>query len=65
MRGEHYSIELGTEDEQGWVLARCACGAALGVFPSDEDACDALMDHAYEAGRADAVAASSEEAQQT
>jgi hypothetical protein len=51
---DHYSVEFEQNDE-GWWLGRCHCGADLGFFPDAEDACDALMDHAYEAGAADAA----------
>lgn len=49
---DHYSVDLYPDDE-GWFHARCNCGwEAPGVYPTAEDACDALMDHAYEAGAA-------------
>jgi len=46
---DHYSLDL-AEDDQGWFPGRCNCGADLGIFPTAEDACDALMDHAFDAG---------------
>lgn len=51
---DHYSVDF-VQDHQGWWQGRCNCGLDLGVFPDPEDACDALMDHAYEAGTADAA----------
>lgn len=38
------------EDDDGFWRAACMCGTALGAFPSAEDACDALMQHAREQG---------------
>lgn len=52
VRGDHYSVEL-CLNEEGWWHGRCHCGLDLGMFPDAEDACDALMDHAYEVGAAD------------
>ncbi len=40
----HYSI--GFWEFEGWWPAECVCGWDGGVYPSAEDACDALMDHA-------------------
>lgn len=51
---EHYSVELEPDDEQWWP-GRCSCGADLGPFPTAEDAADGLMQHAYDAGYADAL----------
>ena len=36
------------EDDDGWLVVRCACGWELGIVPDDdyEQAGDALMDHA-------------------
>ena len=48
---EHYSVALEPDEDQ-WYPGRCSCGYHAGMFPTAEDACDALMDHAYEAGRA-------------
>lgn len=54
---DHYSDEFEPNGD-GWWNARCVCGWSQGgVFPTAEDACDALMDHAYNAGRAEVVAA--------
>lgn len=54
---DHYSIEF-EPNEEGWYEAKCKCGwDAGGVFPDAEDACDALMDHAYAEGIADAAEA--------
>lgn len=40
------------ENDEGWWEPRCCCGWYFGgVVPSAEDACDALMDHAYAAGQ--------------
>lgn len=48
---EHYSVALVVPDDEGWFHARCNCGWDFGaVLPSAEDACDSLMDHAFEAG---------------
>ena len=49
----HCSDEWGYEYEGGFVKARCRCGWENGPYPDTEDACDALMDHAYEMGRGD------------
>ena len=46
---DHYSVDF-VQDHQGWWQGRCNCGRDLGVFPDPEDACDALMDHAFRAG---------------
>ena len=51
---EHYSVAL-EPDEDDWYDGRCHCGKDLGKFPTAEDACDALMDHAYFEGVADAA----------
>lgn len=56
---DHYTTEL-VENDEGWWLAECVCGARLGTFPGAEDAADALMFHAYQAGRAEAAALSRE-----
>lgn len=48
---EHYSVGLEANDEQ-WFPGRCSCGVDLGMFPTAEDAADALMDHAFSAGGA-------------
>lgn len=53
---QHYSDGLEPEDRDGeaggdWWVARCVCGWSQGVYPTAEDACDALMDHAFDAGR--------------
>ena len=45
----HESLEFETNGE-GWWEPVCTCGARPGVFPDAETACDALMQHAYEAG---------------
>lgn len=50
---EHYSVDL-TENDEGWYIGVCNCGWGGALYPSAEDACDALMDHAYEAGVLDA-----------
>lgn len=54
--GEHYSIAL-EQDAEGWWPGDCKCGWRGGMYPSAEDACDALMDHAYAVGIEDAAAA--------
>lgn len=38
------------EDDDGWWKPACCCGKELGIFPTAEDAADALMQHAYEQG---------------
>lgn len=48
----HVTVDL-EPDEEGWYPAVCQCGQNLGVFPGAEDAADALMDHAYNAGLRD------------
>lgn len=53
MRSEHVSDEF-YENDEGWYEAKCSCGTTLGIFPDPETACDALMEHAYEAGMNDA-----------
>ena len=50
----HYSVAL-EETAEGWFPGRCNCGWDGGDFPTAEDACDALMDHAYGEGAADAA----------
>ena len=45
----HYS-ESFEQNGEGWYEPVCSCGAKPGVFPDAETACDALMQHAYEAG---------------
>jgi len=47
--GLHYSVDFAPDDE-GWYEGRCNCGATLGLFPTAEDTCDALMQHAREQG---------------
>ena len=42
----HYCIALEPDNEQWWP-ARCNCGWDGGMFPSAEEACDSLMEHAY------------------
>lgn len=54
MKGQAHYTESFEPDAEGWWRARCVCGRELGVFPTDEDACDALMEHAYEQGILDA-----------
>lgn len=54
MSADHYSIDFERDDE-GWWIGRCKCGWEGGWFPDAEDAADALMDHAYTEGVADAV----------
>lgn len=49
---EHYSIGWDEDDEGFWSVA-CKCGFSPGMFPTVEDACDALMDHARSEGRAE------------
>jgi hypothetical protein len=51
---EHYSVGFERDDE-GWWLGRCHCGWEGGMYPDAEDAADALMDHAYACGVADAA----------
>lgn len=51
----HYSTDF--FEEGGWFHGRCFCGWDGGLFPTSEDACDALMDHAYEMGRRGALTA--------
>ncbi len=51
---EHYSVALEPDDEQWWP-GNCHCGVSLGMFPTAEDACDALMDHARQEGYAEAL----------
>jgi hypothetical protein len=46
---EHYSVGFDTLSDDGFVNARCSCCWDGGRFPTAEDACDALMDHSYEA----------------
>ena len=57
---DHYSMDL-VPDDDGWFMAECSCGWKAGMtggkYPTAEDACDALMDHAYDAGVKDAQAA--------
>jgi hypothetical protein len=49
------------ENDEGWWEPRCCCGWYFGaVVPSAEDACDALMDHVYEAALARANTAQAE-----
>lgn len=55
---EHYSVEL-HENEEGWFPGRCSCGWDGGVFPTAEDACDALMEHVYIAARLESQVARS------
>jgi hypothetical protein len=43
--GQHATAELVRNDE-GWWPALCFCGWDGGLFPSAEDAADALMQHA-------------------
>jgi hypothetical protein len=47
---QHYSVDLDDLVDGGFVKATCGCGADLGVYPTYEDAADALMWHAYERG---------------
>jgi hypothetical protein len=49
---DHYSMDL-APDEEGWWPGRCKCGWDGGMYPSADDAADALMDHAYTEGAAD------------
>ena len=51
---DHYSIAFFENDEGEWE-AYCKCSIGLGFFPSAEDACDALMEHAYIEGVVDAT----------
>lgn len=53
-RATHYSVEL-EPDGEGWYHVACNCGTELGVFPTAEDGCDALMEHAYRMGVADGL----------
>jgi hypothetical protein len=46
---EHYSVDL-FENDEGWFRGVCVCGWDGGMFPTAEDACDALMGHAYYEG---------------
>lgn len=46
----HYSENGFEEDESGFVAPKCACGWKCYPCPDIETACDALMQHAYEAG---------------
>lgn len=46
---QHFSVDL-FEDDNGWFPVQCECGWRGGVFPTAEDACDALMQHAREQG---------------
>lgn len=49
----HYSMDVESAGDDGWFLAECNCGwKAAGVYPAVEDACDALMEHAYAEGAA-------------
>lgn len=52
---DHYCIGL-DEPKDGWYIGQCKCGWNGGEYPTADDACDALMDHAYEEGCAYAVA---------
>jgi hypothetical protein len=45
----HYSVALEPNDEQWWP-GKCNCGYDAGMFPTAEDACDALMEHAFAEG---------------
>lgn len=45
----HYSLDL-EPDDQGWFTAKCNCGWEAVGYPTAEDTCDALMQHAFEAG---------------
>lgn len=45
----HYSVDF-FSDDAGWWSGQCQCGADLGAFPTAEDAADALMEHAFDAG---------------
>lgn len=44
-QGLHYTVDFEPDDAEWWP-AVCVCGKKLGVFPTAEDACDALMQHA-------------------
>lgn len=46
---EHFSVDF-AENAEGWWVPRCMCEWEGGPCPTAEDACDALMDHAYESG---------------
>lgn len=56
----HFTVAF-EESERGWWIPRCSCGAKGEAYPTAEDACDALMEHAYQCGYADASAASNQE----
>lgn len=60
MSGQAHYSENFEADINGWWEPTCACGKRLGVFPDAETACDALMQHAYEAGFIDGRAAAKE-----
>ena len=47
--GPHYS-QVFEETADGWYKPVCSCGKKVGAYPDAETACDALMQHAYEAG---------------
>lgn len=46
----HFSVDFEDEQDGGWWRPLCNCGWEGGLFPGAEDACDALMQHAYEQG---------------
>lgn len=50
----HMSVSLEPNGD-GWYPLVCGCDQNLGVFPSAEDAADALADHAYAVGRQDGI----------
>lgn len=54
---EHYSVALKANAEE-WFPANCSCGWQGGIFPTAEDACDALMEHVYDSASAIAAALS-------
>ncbi len=50
----HVTIRL-EENDEGWWEAICQCNWYGGLFPTAEDAADALMDHAYTEGIEDTL----------
>lgn len=47
----HISLSGIQEDDDGFVIVACNCGAVLGPAPDEETALDMAMEHAWRAGR--------------
>jgi len=51
----HQTADFDLRPDGGWYTATCTCGHTEGPFPDPETMVDALMDHAYFAGRDEAT----------